>query len=916
MLLEHLRANEDKITHRLLSYAQQHGYTKLASPQIKAWQASISDLTNSFETALNHHGDIPRLKFNEDLRTDPIGSFALESAKHHSARGVTTHQFLGLFKYYRQSYVDEIDSLKNESREQYKDLFHRFCDRVEVILGEAWFQQEQTTSPLANEQNQQLTLMEELAEAVFRVDENLIIRYTNQAGAAMLRLDAAQNSLHHNQAINEQDFTGKPFPWLTNELQDMFLENKPSMQTMLPMDHQQGNHYKIRVSPLQDASGKCTELAIIAEDISQLLKSKEALLRSENRMRDFLEGSHDGIAIHEMIYDDKGMPKDYKIIETNQTFIDNIGIHNHKARLKTGSELLNTDPPPYLQTYAKVFQENKPQKFEIYYEPHDRHYLIKAFSIAPDQFVTIFSDITQRVHDENQLKQAIEVHRSIMRATPSAIGMVHSLGERSFGWVNSRMCAMVGYTKEEMVGKSAIMLYPNQEEFDRTNQTFLEQLNQGDVGSTETIWVTKDGDHLHILLKYAPINPKDYHQGIVFTGHDITENKTLQEEQQRFEQQLLRTQKLESLGVLAGGIAHDFNNILVAILGNAELAYSELPNHSTARPYLKDVEQASRRAGELCRQLLAYSGKGRFVIEKINLQDVIEDMTNMLEVSITKKAVLKFRFADSVPPIEADATQMRQIIMNLVINASESIERRSGVISISTGAMDCNKNYLDTTFINEDLTPGTYSYVEVSDTGTGMDQETCDKLFEPFFTTKFTGRGLGMSAALGIIRGHKGAIKVYSELNKGTTIKILLPSAMDGLDEAVDRMESPAKPWKGQGTILLVDDEETVLAVAKKILEKFGFEVMTAENGEIAVELYSKHHKDITAVLMDLTMPKLDGEAAYTQMKLINPDARVILSSGYNEQELSERFGGKATAGFIQKPYRMKELMELLRAIT
>jgi two-component system, cell cycle sensor histidine kinase and response regulator CckA len=285
----------------------------------------------------------------------------------------------------------------------------------------------------------------------------------------------------------------------------------------------------------------------------------------------------------------------------------------------------------------------------------------------------------------------------------------------------------------------------------------------------------------------------------------------------------------------------------------------------------------------------------------------------MLEVSISKKAVLKFRFAADLPPVEADATQMRQVIMNLVINASEAIGNRSGVISISTGAMDCDRAYLTSVLLNDPLSDGLYVYVEIADTGAGMDEATRARMFEPFFTTKFTGRGLGLAAVLGIVRGHRGAIKVYSEKGQGTTFKILLPAAL-GVAEEVER--SPGPPLvRGQGTILFVDDEETVRALGKRALEKLGYGVLLATNGREALDLFEAHRQEIAAVILDLTMPHMDGEETFRELRRIDAGVRVVLSSGYNEQDVTQRFVGKGLAGFIQKPYPITTLSETLRAV-
>ena len=387
-----------------------------------------------------------------------------------------------------------------------------------------------------------------------------------------------------------------------------------------------------------------------------------------------------------------------------------------------------------------------------------------------------------------------------------------------------------------------------------------------------------------------------------------------EEERQKLQLQVQQTQKLESLGILAGGIAHDFNNLLMGILGNASLALTEVHESSPARENLEQIEKSAYRAAELCKQMLAYSGRGKFVVESINLSVLIEEMVKLLEISISKKAILKLDLLKDIPNIDADPTQIRQILMNLVINASEAIGDKPGVITITSGTTKCDRNYLENIFIDDTLPEGLYAYLEVSDSGCGMDQETMKKIFDPFYTTKFTGRGLGLAAVLGIVRGHKGTIKVYSEPNKGTSFKVLLPCS----EKVPNKLKTNIKheePLNDTGTILIIDDEETVCKVAKQMLEALGYDVLTAINGMKGVEIFEKKSNEIKLVLLDMTMPFMDGEETFRELKKIKKDLCVILTSGYNEQEATSKFIGKGLAGFIQKPFLLGELKEKLRNI-
>ena len=413
-----------------------------------------------------------------------------------------------------------------------------------------------------------------------------------------------------------------------------------------------------------------------------------------------------------------------------------------------------------------------------------------------------------------------------------------------------------------------------------------------------------------VSLSFVPVPDGGY---VNIYGHDVTEQRRAEVERRDLEAQIQHAQKLESLGVLAGGIAHDFNNILVGILGNSDLALMELSPVSPARESVEEIKRAAVRASELTNQMLAYSGKGRFIIEAININELVREMTHMLEISISKKARLSFSFTDDIPYIEADASQIRQIIMNLLTNASDALEDRQGTISISTTVMEADRQYLDDLMIDERLPEGKYVVIEVTDTGIGMGEETIAKIFDPFFSTKFTGRGLGLSAVLGIVRGHQGAIKVYSEPGKGTAFKVLFPASFKMEKKRNIQCESENTQMFGSGTILVVDDEPSVLKVVRRMMEKFGYSVMTASDGREGLETFKKKSNEIILVLLDMTMPHLSGEELFREIKKIRKDVPVILTSGFNEQDATNRFAGKGLAGFIQKPFQLAKLAEKIR---
>jgi PAS domain S-box-containing protein len=395
---------------------------------------------------------------------------------------------------------------------------------------------------------------------------------------------------------------------------------------------------------------------------------------------------------------------------------------------------------------------------------------------------------------------------------------------------------------------------------------------------------------------------------------DISHQKQAEVDRMETERRMLQAQKLESLGVLAGGIAHDFNNLLTAMLGNASLARLDLPDNSPVHQPLGQIENAAVRAAELCKEMLAYSGRSPLATVRTNLSALVEDTTQLLQVSISKKCVLKLELHQPLPAILADPIQIRQIIMNLVINASDAIGGRSGLIRISTGVMRVDRQYMQETFLSPELELGDYVYLEINDNGCGMPPEVKARIFEPFYTTKFTGHGLGLAAVLGIVRSHNGAIKVYSEPGRGTTFKLLFPA----IEDAAQPFENPVdeiSAWRGAGLALVVDDEETVRAVTARTLESLGFTPLTACDGAEGVRVFREHAGALRLVLLDLTMPHMDGEEAYREFYRINPDVPVVLMSGFTEKDTIDRFAGKRLAGFIQKPFDRKRLQAKVRSV-
>jgi PAS domain S-box-containing protein len=517
-------------------------------------------------------------------------------------------------------------------------------------------------------------------------------------------------------------------------------------------------------------------------------------------------------------------------------------------------------------------------------------------------------DLTEKKQAEDQRNNDLALIESILQSSPAGIRVFDAVSGQCV-LVNQSAADIAGGPREALLLQNFRLL--ESWKVSGLTATAEQVLSDGKTRSFEAVLNSSFGKLVAATYQLSSFTACG-RLNLLIIGRDITEEKKLAADKEKIEQQLLHAQKLESLGVLAGGIAHDFNNILTAIIGNADLALKRLNPESPAVDNLYNITKSAFRAADLAKQMLAYSGKGRFVIESLDLNMLLEEMLHMLEVSISKKAVLRLNLHKPLPSVEADATQMRQIVMNLVINASEAIGERSGVIALTTGCMECDRSYLKDVWLDEKLTDGLYVYVEIADTGCGMDRDTLAKLFDPFFTTKFTGRGLGMAAVLGIVRGHKGAIKVYSEPGKGTTFKMLLPASNRPAE--LFKYETHSDDWKGSGTVLLVDDEESIRDIGSEMLNELGFTTITADDGREAVKVF-RQNPGIVFVLMDLTMPHMDGEECFRELRKLNPAVKVIMSSGYNEQEVTQKFVGKGLAGFIQKPYKLSVLKETIKTL-
>jgi PAS domain S-box-containing protein len=546
---------------------------------------------------------------------------------------------------------------------------------------------------------------------------------------------------------------------------------------------------------------------------------------------------------------------------------------------------------PFERECRRAIAERVPLSLEYHSESSDRWYEVRAYPSGDGGLSVYFRDITDRVRQEDQARQLAAIVES---SNDAIIGK--TLDGVIVTW-NEGARRMYGHTAEEAVGRHISMLAPPSRR-DETNE-ILERLRQGErVVHLETVRMRKDGSEFHVSLTVSPVLDDQGHiRGASTIARDITERK-------RLEEKVRETQKLESLGVLAGGVAHDFNNLLTGILGNASLAADMLPPDHPARDSLLSVVQASERAADLTCQMLAYAGKGQFVVRPVDVSALVREIVGLIQSSIPRKVRVELRLASGLPPVSADPAQVQQLVMNLVINGAEAIGEKAGVVEVTTATEVLDEEAARARLPRHELAPGAYVVLEVKDSGCGMDSQTLPRIFDPFFTTKFTGRGLGLAAVSGIVRSHRGALEVSSVPGQGTTFRIYLPAAA----------ASEPEPRPPARAILVVDDEEIVRRTAKTTLEKYGYKVLVAESGPQAVETYRRRPEAVELVLLDLTMPMMDGEEVLRALRAIRPDVKAIVSSGYSLEEATRRFAGHGVSAFLQKPYTAARLAHVVRA--
>jgi PAS domain S-box-containing protein len=515
-------------------------------------------------------------------------------------------------------------------------------------------------------------------------------------------------------------------------------------------------------------------------------------------------------------------------------------------------------------------------------------------------------ELTREIAERQQAEQALSIreeqYRSIVETARDAIYTLDTEG--SITSLNPAFEAITGWSRNEVLGTSFVPLV-HPDDLPIAVAAF-QQVLAGEIPATFEVRVrTKSDKYRNGEFTAAPQWVDGQVVALLGIARDVTERN-------QAEEMLRQMQKLDSLGVLAGGVAHDFNNLLVAMMGQTSLALLKLRPDHPARGHIDKAVKATERAASLTRQLLAYSGRGQFEMQPLDLNDLIQQNLHLFEVAIPKNVMLHLSLLSRPVIIEADPGQMQQVIMNLLLNGVQAVGEEPGKITVITDQQTIAGDewqYWERT--GQPLTPGSYFTLEIHDTGRGMDEATIARIFDPFFTTKQAGHGLGLAAVQGIVRGHRGGLRVYSVPGKGTTFKLLFPALVDGEVDEIEHRQ-PAETAVS-GTILVIDDETAVLEAVTDILEGSGWQVLTASSGPAGLEIYREEQDNIDLILLDLTMPGMTGEETFRRLRHLNAQARVLLSSGYNEIEATNRFVGKGLVGFIQKPYNAQQLQTIVR---
>ncbi|MCF8128156.1 MAG: PAS domain S-box protein [Deltaproteobacteria bacterium] len=526
---------------------------------------------------------------------------------------------------------------------------------------------------------------------------------------------------------------------------------------------------------------------------------------------------------------------------------------------------------------------------------------------VPERGVTfaMAHDITEQKRVEAALRKSESILQSVFSAAPIGICLMKN---RVYQRANRNWCDSFGYPEESLIGRTPEFLYESREEYERVGEKVYGGLHQNGIASAHTRLKRSDGEFRDVVLIANPLNPQDLNEGAVAVVHDITDRKRVETERKKLEAQLLQSQKMEAIGTLAGGIAHDFNNLLMSIQGRTSMVLVDKDSSHPDFEHLREIERNVESAARLTKQLLRFARGGKYEVKPTDLNKLIQKETRMF--GRAKKEVSIFEeYDDNLCFVQVDRGQIQQVLLNLYVNAWQAMPG-GGRLHIRTQNVT-----LDASFVNpHQVEAGPYVQISVADTGIGMDKATRQRIFDPFFTTKGqgSGTGLGLASTYGIIRSHGGFVHVYSEIDHGSTFNLYLPAfEKDFIEEKKPEDEA----MRGSETVLFVDDEEMIAEVVEDWLQRLGYTALIAQNGREAVRMYEENKDRIDIVVLDMIMPDMSGGETFMWLKGINPDVKVLLSSGYSIDGKATEIMNQGCKGFIQKPFKMKELSKKLRDI-
>ena len=634
--------------------------------------------------------------------------------------------------------------------------------------------------------------------------------------------------------------------------------------------------------------------------VKDLEHEVEKLRRAEGEQQESERGKEAILnsLVEHVIHADKEM----KILWANRAACESVGLTCEQLLGRHCYEvwLQRSDPCPDCPV-VKAMETCRPQEI-VKYTPDGRAWFIRGYPVRDANGNIIGAietnlEITERKRVEEALRESEEKYRSLVERANDGIAIIQ---DALIKYINPRLSEICGYTFDEVAGKPfSIFIYPD--EIPKVVDHYQRRLAGEEIPSIyETALRHRNGSKIDIEINTRVITYQEKPTGFVIV-RDLTERKHL-------ETQLQQARKMEAIGTLAGGIAHDFNNLLMGILGSTSLMLFNIESNHPHYEGLKNIEQHVQSGADLTKQLLGFARGGRYEVKSIDLNKLIKKTSEMF--GRTKKEIRIYtKYQKNIWPVEADQSQIEQVILNLYVNAWQAMPG-GGDLYLQSENVSLDEDHVKPLGIE----PGRYVKLSITDTGVGMDEATRQRIFDPFFTTKEMGRGtgLGLASVYGIIKNHGGIIDVNSKKGEGTTFTIYMPASDKGI---VEEKGVSGETLKGTETVLLVDDEDRIVDIGKKILKIMGYKVLIARSGKEAIELYKKNQAGIDIVVLDMIMPEIGGGEAYDRLKEINPHVRVLLSSGYSINGEATEILERGCNGFVQKPFSMKELSRRIREI-